>query len=345
MSSLDLSAFDFEVPAEFIAQEPLADRSASKLFVYDREQETIEHRHFFDITDYFGENDVLVLNSSKVIPARIAFEKKEIFVVSPLAEKNVWKCLVKKGKFFQVGRVIPFSDGSSAEVLEVLADGLRVIQFHTEDMEQFLEKYGEVPLPPYIHNASISGERYQTVYAAETGSVAAPTAGLHFTPEILEKLQEKGVQIEYVTLHVGPGTFLPVKEMAIEKHRMHSEYYSISEDVVTRIAIAKSKGKKVTAVGSTALRTLETAAQQKAFEKKEAVRGETALFLYPPAKFLMVDQLITNFHLPRTTLIMLVAAFLDPGDITGIPLVQKLYAEAMQEKYRFFSFGDAMFLR
>jgi len=349
---MQLSEFDFALPEKLIAQHPLADRSASRLLQYDRKKAALTHGKFADLLELLGANNVLVLNESRVLPARILWENKEIFLAEPLpqtkensgnAQTVHWKCLVRPGKFFQVGRELQFPDGTTAEVVEIFPDGLREVLFRSANFERFLEKFGQVPLPPYIHEKLADPERYQTVYARETGSVAAPTAGLHFTPELLEKLKNKGVQIEYLTLHVGLGTFLSVKTENIAEHQMHAEFFSIAPAVMVRLNAAKKAGKRITAVGTTSLRTLESSAKNSQNELKIA-SGKTDLFLYPPAPFHFVDQLLTNFHLPKSTLLMLVSAFLDPDGMRGIQKMHELYQAAIAEKYRFFSFGDAMLI-
>ncbi|MBI5413963.1 tRNA preQ1(34) S-adenosylmethionine ribosyltransferase-isomerase QueA [Candidatus Peregrinibacteria bacterium] len=337
---MELSQFDFFLPEERIAQHPLAHRDESHLLYYDRGKKKITHKKFKDVLSLFGKNDVLVLNNSRVIPARIRIQEKEILLLEKLlpSSENIWKCMVRKGKFFQIGMTFTFGDGTEIKVKHIEENGLRHIQFRSSHFQKFLEHFGEMPTPPYIHEKLENSERYQTVYAKNDGSVAAPTAGLHFTPELLEKLRENGVQIEYVTLHVGAGTFLPVKTENITDHKMHSEWFSLSEETATRLQEAKNSGKKITAVGSTALRTLESCAENGILMPKT---GKTELFLSPPAKFQVVDHLLTNFHLPRSTLIMLVAAFLSPQKTDGIQIVKDIYEEAIREKYRFYSFGDA----
>lgn len=344
---MKLSDFDFSLPEELIAQHPLSERSASRLFCYDRKTDHVKHLQFDEILDIFGPNDVLVLNNSRVIPARIRGDNWEIFLSEPvqiLPDRQIWKCLVRKGKFFSEGREIVFPDGSRAIVRKIDLDGLREIEFHTKSFPEFLDQYGEIPLPPYIQEKLADSERYQTVFSKPEGSVAAPTAGLHFTDQILEKLREKGVQIEFVTLHVGLGTFLPVKNEEISEHRMHSEWYSISEDTAKNLNAAKEFGKCITAVGTTALRTLESVVRKSNISKIKALSGKTDLFISPPARFHFVDHLLTNFHLPKSTLLILLAAFLDPEGYEGVQKAKALYQEAIKERYRFFSFGDAMLI-
>ncbi len=340
---MKLSAFDFDLPPESIAQHPTEQRDESRLLFVDRNSRNLKHKRFADIIDIFATGDILVFNRSKVIPARIRLEgNQEVFLSEPIDDRT-WKCLVRPGKKFTVGRRIDFADGSSAEVKKISEDGLRVIEFFPTngDMWRFLERCGSIPLPPYIERAADAEDtsRYQTVYAEERGSVAAPTAGLHFTEKILKQLQAKGVQIEFVTLHVGLGTFLPVKSEDITEHRMHAEVFELDEETAARINHAKSTGKKVTAIGSTSLRVLESASDQNG--NLRAQSGKTEIFIYPPANFKVVDHFFTNFHLPKSTLLMLVAAFASPGDTDGIAFAQQVYQTAITEKYRFFSYGDA----
>lgn len=333
--------FDFDLPEELIAQTPPKNRSGARLFVIHRDTKKREHKQFEDICDTFGKNDVLVFNKSKVIPARIAWENKEIFVSKPTSN-NAWECLVRPGKKFRTGTEFSLPNGATGKVITEKENGLREISFeYTEkNFSEFLEKVGKIPLPPYMKREpeKTDSERYQTIYAEEKGSVAAPTAGLHFTEEILQKLKEKGVQICFVTLHVGLGTFLPVKADNIEEHEMHSEWYEIDEETAKIINTAKKEGKKITTVGSTALRTLESAVQN---GEVKSGSGETNLFLYPPAEFTIVDHFFTNFHLPKSTLLMLISAFASPGKTDGIDLAMQVYEEAVEKEYRFFSYGDA----
>jgi len=338
-----LSAFDFTLPPELIAQTPAEQREDARLLLADRTTQTLQHKRFVDITDIFASGDILVFNRSKVIPARLALEgDREIFLSEPVAE-NTWDCLVRPGKKFPPDTVIDFADGSTATVRKVTDDGLRTIGFAPAngDFWQFLEAHGDIPLPPYIDRATESADkdRYQTVYAEQPGSVAAPTAGLHFTDTIIEKLKAKGVQIEFVTLHVGLGTFLPVKTEDITEHKMHAEVFELNTATAERINAARTGGAKVTAIGSTSLRTLESCAD--ATGRLTAQNGKTDIFIYPPAEFKVVDHFFTNFHLPKSTLIMLVAAFASPGKTDGLQFVQQAYQSAIDNKYRFFSYGDA----
>lgn len=340
---MKLDEFDFFLPENLIAQVPEAAREMSRLLFIDRQKKSFAHKSFIDLLDIFANNDVLVLNKSKVIPARLLLEgNREILLNEHLGE-HVWKCLVRPGKKFQSGTTLHFADGSSVRVVSIEDGGLRKMQFFpvNGDFWKFLENCGQIPLPPYIKREPKKEDavRYQTVYAATRGSVAAPTAGLHFTEAILQKLKKKGVQIEFITLHVGAGTFLPVKTQNISQHLMHTEIYEIDTATAERINSAITMGKTVTAVGSTSLRALESSARDSG--KVQPGMNKTALFLYPPAKFQTVDHLLTNFHLPKSTLLMLVAAFASPGQADGIAFVQEIYAEAIREEYRFFSYGDA----
>ena len=339
------SDFYYDLPQELIAQTPLAKRDTSRMLVYNKDSGEICHKHFFDIVDYLTENDVLVMNRSRVIPARLyghrvgkSEEVVEILMLKKL-ELNTYECLVKPGKKFKQGNVIEFSDNLTGEVKEILPTGERVICFNVKDnspLEVELDKIGEMPLPPYIKEKLSEKNRYQTVYAKEEGSSAAPTAGLHFTEDILNKLKEKGVQIEEVVLHVGLGTFRPVQVDNVESHIMHSEEYFVDKDTAQRLNDAKTAGKRIVAVGTTSVRTLETVATQNG--EIIAGHGNTNIFIYPPYKFKFVDSLITNFHLPESTLLMLVSSLM------GKENMEKCYAEAIKERYRFFSFGDCMFI-
>lgn len=344
---MQLSSFDYFLPADRIAQSPAERRDLSRLFVYDREKESTEHLQFTDILQFLGKNDVLVLNKSRVLRARIPVKNNEILLSEPITnnedDQEVWKCMVRGGKFFRVGRKIAFGSTAHAVVQDIDENGLRTIAFQTPNFEQFLEEYGEVPLPPYITPEAFEESQYQTVYAEEKGSVAAPTAGLHFTDELLQKIASQGVQIEYITLHVGLGTFLPVKTDNIAEHTMHAEYCVVSAETANRLNAAKKSGKKITAVGSTSLRTLESCSDEYGF--LHPFSGKTDLFIVPPAPFHFVDHLLTNFHLPKSTLLMLIAAFLTPNETTGVEKWKELYEIAIAEKYRFYSFGDAMLIR
>lgn len=343
MEALLKKDFYFDLPEELIAQDPLADRSGSRLLVLNKETGEIAHKVFTDIVDYLHEGDCLVLNNTKVIPARLMGEKKETgaaieVLLLKRREHDVWETLVKPGKKARVGAQIVFGGGLlTGTVIDVIEEGNRLIQFSYEGIfEEVLDKLGEMPLPPYITHKLQDKNRYQTVYAAHTGSAAAPTAGLHFTPELLRQIEEQGVDIAKVTLHVGLGTFRPVKADEITDHHMHSEFYQIDEEAAAKINRAKENGKRVICVGTTSCRTVESAADDAG--RLRACSGWTDIFIYPGYRFKMLDCLITNFHLPESTLIMLVSA------LAGRENVLAAYGEAVEEGYRFFSFGDAMFI-
>ena len=339
---MKLSDFSYDLPEELIAQTPLANRSASRLLTVDRKTGEYEDRTFEDILSYFEEGDCLIVNDSRVIPARL-FAKRptggavEIFLLRPYGDDR-WECLVKPGRNAREGQTLLLGD-LTATVESVTEEGNRVIAFTSSkgDVTEELKRLGEVPLPPYIHEKLADAERYQTVYSKAEGSVAAPTAGLHFTPELLQKLRDKGVRIGSVTLHVGLGTFRPVKVEDPTTHKMHSEYYILPQQTVDLINETKAKGGRITAVGTTATRVLETAGRRGL--PLTAACGETDIFIYPGFEFRVIDRLITNFHLPESTLIMLVSAF------SKREFVLEAYKHAVEEKYRFFSFGDAMFLK
>jgi S-adenosylmethionine:tRNA ribosyltransferase-isomerase len=351
--------FHYDLPPELIAQSPAAQRDSSRLLVLHRENGKIEHRHFSQLPDFLENGDVLVLNNSRVIPARLHGKNPETggkFEILLLEENsaNDWWAMMRPGKRAKVGTKIQLLEKSgsatnfSAEVLDFNAEGHRRIKFSgASNIFEELEDLGKMPLPPYIERAAEKiedRERYQTVFAQAAGSVAAPTAGLHFTPEILEKIRTRGVKICFVTLHVGAGTFLPVKVENIAEHKMHSERFEIGEATVAAVNAAKKSGKKVFAVGTTATRALETAARLSSGELN-VYAGKTDIFIFPPAEFQIVDSLLTNFHLPESTLLMLVSAFAAPNEKTrGRELILQTYAEAIREKYRFFSYGDAMLI-
>lgn len=337
------SDFYFDLPGELIAQDPLDDRASSRLMFLDKNTGEIEHHIFREITDYLNPGDCLVLNNTKVIPARLMGKKAETgagieVLLLKRKENDVWETLVKPGKKARPGTVIEFGDGLlKAEVLEVVEEGNRLIRFKYDGIfEEVLDQLGEMPLPPYITHKLQDKNRYQTVYAKYEGSAAAPTAGLHFTPELLQQIEQKGVSIAYVTLHVGLGTFRPVKEDNVLNHHMHSEYYEISQEAADLINQAKEQGGRVICVGTTSTRTIESAADEQG--KLHACSGNTEIFIYPGYRFKVLDALITNFHLPESTLVMLVSA------LAGREQVLHAYAEAVKERYRFFSFGDAMFI-
>lgn len=344
MLTLKVKDFSFHLPEELIAQHPLEKRDESRLMVLDKNTGHIDHRVFKDIIDYLEEGDCLVLNDTRVMPARLYGAKegsggKMEFLLLRRLEKDVWETLVKPGKRAKVGATFTFGNGElKAEVIEVLDNGNRKVKFFYEGVfEAVLDSLGEMPLPPYITEKLEDKERYQTVYSKEVGSAAAPTAGLHFTEELLYKIREKGVNLAFVTLHVGLGTFRPVKSEKVEEHTMHSEYYVMNEETAEVINKAKESGKRVIAVGTTSNRTLETIADENGRVREQS--GWTDIFIYPGYKFKIVDALITNFHLPESTLIMLVSAF------SSRDIIMKAYNEAVENKYRFFSFGDAMFLK
>ena len=335
------SDFYYDLPEELIAQDPLPDRSSSRLMHLDKQTGEIVHTNFRHVLDYLNPGDCLVINDTRVIPARLYGSKVgtnagiEILLLKR-KENNIWETLVKPGKKAKPGTKISFGDGLLiGEVLDVVEEGNRLIQFSYEGIfEEILDQLGEMPLPPYITHKLQDKERYQTVYAKHEGSAAAPTAGLHFTKELLEQIEEKGVKIAHVTLHVGLGTFRPVKVDDVEKHHMHSEFYVVEEDQAAMINEAKRTGHRVIAVGTTSCRTLESAADENGV--LQAKSGWTEIFIYPGYEFKIIDALITNFHLPESTLLMLVSA------LAGKEHILKAYEEAVKERYRFFSFGDAM---
>ena len=339
---MELKEFYYDLPEELIAQVPIKKRDESRLMVLDRKKQTIEHKVFKDILDYLEPGDCLVRNNTKVIPARI-YGKKETganveFLLLNNIEGDIWECIVRPGNKLHIGTKVIFGNGLlNAEILEVMEGGTRRVKFTYKGIfNEILDQIGLMPLPPYIHEELKEKDRYQTVYAKYQGSAAAPTAGLHFTNELLEKLQEKGVQIANVTLHVGIGTFRPVKVEKIEEHHMHTEHYYIKKEDADKINEAKKNGKRIISVGTTSCRVLESIADEKGFVKE--TEGDTSIFIYPGYKFKCIDALITNFHLPESTLLMLVSA------LAGKDYIMKAYKEAVKNKYRFFSFGDAMFI-
>lgn len=345
-----LSDFDYELPEELIAQMPADKRENSRMLVLNRDSHTLEHKHFYDIVDLIEPDSLLVLNDTKVLPARLRGHKEtganiEIFLLKQTVE-DCWDVLIKPSKRVKPGTIVKVSDELSVEVLERLEDdGEWSVRLLFEgDVLDVLHRNGNIPLPPYIERKMQSDdlkkldfERYQTVYARDEGSVAAPTAGLHFTQDILKKLADKGVEIKYVTLNVGLGTFRPVKCENVLEHKMHSEAFEISEDTACAVNNAKREGRKIIAVGTTTVRTLETAYQQ--FGEVKACRSASELFIYPPYEFKVVDNLITNFHLPKSTLLMLVSA------LAGKEFIFEAYREAIAQKYRFYSYGDCMYIR
>ena len=340
---MDVKDFYYDLPQELIAQDPLEDRSSSRLMVLDKITGEVEHRHFKDITEYLRPGDCLVINNTKVIPARLygvkeGTEAKIEILLLKRKENDIWETLVKPGKKCKIGTKIVFGEGIlTGEVVDIVEEGNRLIQFHYEGIfEEILDRLGQMPLPPYITHQLQDKNRYQTVYAKYDGSAAAPTAGLHFTPELLQQVRDMGVEIAEVTLHVGLGTFRPVKETDVLKHHMHSEFYKIEQSEADKINKAKKEGHRVIAVGTTSTRTLESAADENGFLTEKS--GWTEIFIYPGYQFNVIDALITNFHLPESTLVMLVSA------LAGREHVLAAYETAVEEKYRFFSFGDAMFI-
>ena len=341
---MKVSDFYFELPEELIAQYPLEKRDSSRLMVLDKKTGEIEHRKFHDILEYLNEGDTLVLNNTRVLPARLIGEKEETggkieFLLLKRIEGDKWECLAKPGRKAKVGTVFTFGEGKlKAIVREIGEEGNRIIEFKYDGIfEQVLDELGQMPLPPYIHEKLEDKERYQTVYSKEKGSAAAPTAGLHFTEELLKEIKDKGVNIAYLTLHVGLGTFRPVKVEDVNNHVMHSEYYHLDKENAELINKTKEAGKRVIAVGTTSSRTLETIGDENGRVREQS--GWTDIFIYPGYKFKIVDNLITNFHLPESTLIMLVSA------LAGQDNIMNAYNTAVKEKYRFFSFGDSMFIK
>lgn len=340
---MKVSDFNYNLPEELIAQVPLEKRDESRLMVLNRRNQSIEHRVFKDIIDYLQPGDCLVRNNTKVIPARI-YGKKETganveFLLLNNIEGDIWESIVRPGNKLHIGTKVIFKDGLlKAEILDIMPGGTRKVKFHYNGIfNEILDEIGLMPLPPYIHEELREKDRYQTVYAKYEGSAAAPTAGLHFTPELLKKIEEKNVQIANVTLHVGIGTFRPVKEDTVEAHKMHSEHFYIKQEDCDKINKAKQEGKRVIAVGTTSCRVLETIADENTGLVKR-VEGDTQIFIYPGYRFKCIDGLITNFHLPQSTLLMLVSA------LAGKDFIMNAYNEAVKDKYRFFSFGDAMFI-
>ena len=339
------SDFYFELPQELIAQTPLKDRSSSRLLVLDKKSGEVEHKVFRDIADMLNAGDCLVLNETRVIPARLIGSREdtgtrvEILLLKRLTDEKRWECIVYPGKKARVGKHIVFGDGLlKAEVVDIVDEGNRIVEFEFDGIfEEILDKLGQMPLPPYITEKLEDKDRYQTVYAKNNGSAAAPTAGLHFTPELLKQLEEKGIKIAKLTLHVGLGTFRPVKADDILDHKMHSEYYCIEQEQADIINNARKNGGRIISVGTTSTRTLESVAEENGFIPAKS--GWTDIFIYPGYKFKAIDCLITNFHLPESTLIMLVSA------LAGRENVLNAYKCAVEEKYRFFSFGDAMFIK
>ena len=341
---MKLSEFDYNLPEELIAQTPLQKRDTSRLMVLNRKERTIEDKHFYDILDYLHTGDILVRNNTKVIPARLYGTKEEtnghveVLLLKDLGN-NVWECLVGNARIVKMGTIITFGDGSlKAKCIHIGEEGIRHFEMIYDGIfYEILDHLGTMPLPPYIKEKLEDSSRYQTVYAKIEGSAAAPTAGLHFTDEILEKVQEKGVEILDVTLHVGLGTFRPVKVDDVLEHHMHSEFYMIDEETAQKLNTAKANGQRIISVGTTSTRTLE--ANYKKYGQFKATQESTDIFIYPGYQFEAIDALITNFHLPKSTLVMLVSAFADKE------FIMKAYHHAVEEKYRFFSFGDCMFIQ
>ena len=340
MNEMKLSDFNYELPQELIAQHPMEPRDHSRLLVVDKKTGEIEHKHFYDLVNYLKPGDVLVFNDTRVIPARLHGTKDtgahvEVFLLTR-RDATDWEVLVRPGKKLQVGAKINFSDELSCEVIEHTDFGGRVVRFKYDGIfEEILDRLGETPLPPYITAPLEDKERYQTVYNRERGSAAAPTAGLHFTKELLQKIKEIGCEEVFVTLHVGLGTFRPVSEAKIEDHKMHKEFYTVSQEAADAVNKAKAEGRRIIAVGTTAVRTLEAAG---ADGQLHAGSSWTNIFIYPGYKFRLVDDLVTNFHLPQSTLLMLVST------LSTREIMLQTYKKAVEEKYRFFSFGDAMFI-
>lgn len=339
---MNTSDFYYDLPEELIAQTPAEPRDSSRLLVYHRQDGAVEHKIFRDIIDFLKPGDALVVNDTRVIPARLYGKKQSTgreveFLLLNQLSKDTWEVIMRPGKKLRIGDRVEFAEDLQAEILEKKEDGVTRVKFYFDGLfEPLLERYGNMPLPPYITKRLEDRQRYQTVYAKENGSAAAPTAGLHFTPELMEKIRQKGIDIIPVLLHVGLGTFRPVKVENVENHKMHSEYYSISADSARRINETRKKGGRIIAVGTTSVRTLESVADEDGSIKEQS--GNTEIFIYPGYRFKCVDALITNFHLPESTLLMLISAFM------GKEQALSLYHLAVQERYRFFSFGDAMLI-
>ena len=339
---MNVSDFYYDLPEELIAQTPIEKRDESRLMVLNRDKQTIEHKTFKDIIDYLEPGDCLVRNNTKVIPARLYGKKatgaKIEFLLLNRIEGDIWECIVRPGHKLKPGTEVEFGEGIlRGTVLDIMPGGTRKVEFKYEGIfNEILDQIGLMPLPPYIHESLKDKDRYQTVYAKYDGSAAAPTAGLHFTPELFEKIKAKGIEVANVTLHVGIGTFRPVKVENVEEHHMHSEHFYIKQEDVDKINTAKKNGKRIIAIGTTSCRVLETIADENGMVK--ATEGDTQIFIYPGYKYKCLDGLVTNFHLPESTLIMLVSA------LAGRDYIMKAYNEAVKERYRFFSFGDAMLI-
>lgn len=340
---MELEEFDYYLPEELIAQTPLKERDHSRLLILDKNTGKITHERFDNIIDYLTDNDVLVINNTKVIPARLIGVKEETNAVIEVLmlkeiESNIWECLCKPAKRVKIGTIINFNNLLKLECIYEGEDGIRHFKFIYEGiLMEILDKLGEMPLPPYIHEKLEDKNRYQTVYAKKDGSAAAPTAGLHFTKDLMDKIKEKGIQIKEITLHVGLGTFRPVSVDDVTKHKMHSEYYEMDKETAEFLNNAKKEGKRIIAVGTTTTRTLETI--MNLYGEFKECSGWTDIFIYPGYEFKAIDSLITNFHLPKSTLVMLVSAF------AGKDKIMNAYKEAVDNKYRFFSFGDSMFIK
>ena len=340
---MNISEFDYELPEELIAQHPSDKRDEARLLVLNKEKQTIEHKIFKDVIEYLNPGDCLVINNTKVLPARLLGQKEDTginveFLLLKRIEEDIWEVMVRPGRRLKEGAIVSFGQGLlKAQVLEVMENGNRKVKFEYEGIfNEILDKIGLMPLPPYITESLKEKDRYQTVYAKHDGSAAAPTAGLHFTEELLQKIEQKGIQIAKVTLHVGIGTFRPVKVENIEQHEMHSEHYYIKKEDAEKINTAKKNGKRIIACGTTSCRVIETIADEKGYVQE--TEGDTNIFIYPGYKFKCLDALITNFHLPKSTLVMLVSA------LAGREFIMEAYKTAVQEKYQFFSFGDAMII-
>lgn len=341
---MQLEEFDYYLPEELIAQTPLKERDHSRMLVLDKKTGEIEHKNFYDIIDYLEKGDTLVLNDTKVLPARLIGVKEETNAVIEIlllkdVQEDIWECLTKPARRIKEGTIVSFGDGLlKARCVEVLDDGIRRFKLiYNGILLEILDKLGTMPLPPYIHNELKDQSRYQTVYAKNPGSAAAPTAGLHFTKELLDKIKAKGIDVLYVTLHVGLGTFRPVSEENILDHKMHSEFYTMSKEVADKLNKAKKEGRKIICVGTTSVRTLETI--MSLYGKFKECSGFTDIFIYPGYEFKATTNLITNFHLPKSTLVMLVSA------LAGRENILNAYKEAVNNKYRFFSFGDSMYIK
>jgi len=336
---MKLSDFDYDLPKEFIAQRPLEERDQSKLMVLNRKDQSIEHHQFFELPELLDPNSILVLNESKVIPARLKFKmgngNAEILLIKPVTD-DTWECMVRPGPKFEPKTEAQIDPNCSFHVKNITPHGLRTIKFKCDDFNSYINKHGHTPTPPYIKEEVKDSKKYQTIYAKTEGSVAAPTAGFHFTDHVFDKLKAKGIQTEFITLHVGMGTFQPVKTDEITEHKMHSEWFELPKDIADRLNQAKKNGKKIVAVGTTSVRVLESCANDDELIKPQS--GETDIFIYPEYKWKFVDQMITNFHVPKSTLIMLVSAFANRN------LILKSYEIAKKEGYRFFSFGDSMLI-